>query len=85
MPSVKLTICLPEDLAAQVAERAKTANVPPRTWLFHAITSVVLGTPLAPTERPSGLAAASEATREKVAKAGVRGQKKSRKKNRMKA
>ena len=83
--SVKLTICLPDDLAAQVAERAKDASVPIRTWLFHAITSVVLGTPLTPVERPSGLAAASEATREKVAAAGVRGQKKSRKKNRIKS
>lgn len=83
--SVKLTICLPDDLAAQVAERAKEAGVPLRTWLFHAIASVVLGTPLVPTERPSGLAAADDATREKVAAAGVRGQKKSRKKNRIKA
>ena len=83
--SIKLTICLPDDLAAQVAARAKAASVPVRTWLYHAITSVVLGVPLTPTERPSGLAAASEATREKVAAAGVRGQKKSRKKKRLKA
>lgn len=83
--SAKLTICLPDDLAAQVAARAKDASVPPRTWLFHAITSVVLGTPLAPATRPSGLAAADETTREKVAAAGVRGQKKNRKKKRLKA
>ena len=81
--SVKLTICLPEDLAEQVAARAKAASVPTRTWLYHAITSVVLGTPLAPATRPSGLAAADETTREKVAAAGVRGQQKSRKKKRI--
>ena len=80
---MKLTICLPDDLADEVHRRAVAANVPDRTWLYHAIASVVLGTPLAPATRPSGLAAADETTREKVAAAGVRGQKKFRKKKRI--
>lgn len=79
--SVKLTICLPNDLAAEVHRRAVAASVPDRTWLYHAITSVVLGVPLAPATRPSGLAAADETTRDKVAAAGVRGRKKPKRKN----
>ncbi len=82
MPSKKIIISLDPTTAAAVESGAKVHGVTPSTWCYHAVRSIALGVPFQPEPRPTGLGAASDATRAAVWDAATKGRRKAKRKQR---